>query len=276
MRDIIKFVLLFSGAFFLFIGFMFSFVVGIGLLLDSSEPQKESFEHKITYTAELKSNSTVENATFLLPYPEDERFRKSVKSNSSNVSIHNDWNATISEVNSSRGQMLEASIETFEPETSIEKIEEEIDESDIENDTDIRRKMKEGEANNTDFNDYLSYNLVIDVEYNDSIETKEGLELGPHLQSNRSLDSGCGTFEENCFNSSIEAFLDYETENDTAVDLSLSLEGRNSWWNLGWSGNSYSQDFYTGFYDDSKIIGPQDDWVKLEGRERQAQGSYRR
>jgi len=160
MRDLTKFIIIFLVAFFVFIGLLFSFIIGVGLLLDL-EPEEDSFEHKISYTAELKSNSSLENATFLLPYPQDEKFSNSVQLNSSNVSIHNDWNATISEVNTSRGAMLEASIENFEPETSSERFKEEFNESEIEDGTEIRRELREGESNNSEFNDYLSYNLVL-------------------------------------------------------------------------------------------------------------------
>ena len=277
MKEFLKFILIFLGLFFIFIGIIFSFVIGIGLIMDLSEPEKDSFEHKVTYTADLKSNNTLENVTVLLPYPDDKEFRRSVKLNASNVSIHNDWNATISQVNTTNGTMLKASIEKFVPETGRERFEREINESEIEGDTEIRRKIKSEEVNNSKFNDYVSYSLIIDLTYNNSIKTRRGLEIGPNIASHRSSTPGCGSFyEENCFNSSTQIFLSYDAENNTAVDLSLSLEGRNSWWNLGWSSNSFSQNFYTGFYDDSKVIGPQNDWIKLEGRERQSQGSYRR
>jgi hypothetical protein len=275
MKEFLKFVGLFSGLALAFLGTLFLLIIGIGLMLGGSGPEEDSFMHEVEYTADIQANGTLNDTEILLPFPQDEEFQKSVELNSSNVSLHNDWNASLSVVNTSRGEMLEADIGEFDPEHSRERFQRMINNTDInETGTEIERpKVRTGEMNGTEINDYVSYSLVILVDYNRTLDTRNGLETEPHLFSNRSADD-CGPSEtDECV--STEAYLSYDTGNGTHVDLNVDLEGRNSWWNWGWSGNHYSQRFYTSFYDDGNLVGSQEEWITLTGRQDQGEGNYR-
>lgn len=71
--------------------------------------------------------------------------------------------------------------------------------------------------------------------------------------------------------------MNYDADNETYLEFDVGLEGRNSW-NEGfsWRGNNYRQDFYNSYYDNSYLIGSQDSWITLTGREVEGDGTYRR
>ena len=66
--------------------------VSLILSLDS-EPQ--NFSHQIEYSAELRTNGSLNDTEMLVPFPEDERFRDAVENGSEdpNITISNDLNA---------------------------------------------------------------------------------------------------------------------------------------------------------------------------------------
>ena len=237
--------------------------VSLILSLDS-EPQ--NFSHQIEYSAELRTNGTLNDTEMLVPFPEDERFRDAVENGSEdpNVTISNDLNASTSITDSG---YLRLDIGDFRPQTREERFGDAEPPPSFNDSGDIR------EINVSGIREYSSYDFYIRIDYNRTINTSEGLTEEPHLISNttecrNARESGCAT---------TRAYFDYETSDETYLEFDVGLEGRNSW-NEGfsWRDNSYRQDFYNSYYDNSYLIGIQDDWVTLTGREVEGDGVYRR
>lgn len=245
------------------------FLLALGFVFGGADAQPDSFSHEIDYTAEIHTNGTLNNTEILLPYPDDQLFVRAVNGNVSNATVRNELNATLSAVNTSRGVMLKAEIDSFTPEThkqSIERI----------NDSELPDDVELGQVNRTGIDRYRRHNIAVNIDYNRTINTSNGLKVEPHLRSERYPAARCDQAgDPECFESSTKAFLSYDTGNDTYMDLEVRLEGRNSWFTMGWSSNSYSQRFYTGFYEDLYFTGSQNKWVELTGRETQGEGTYR-
>ena len=241
--------------------------VSLILSLDS-EPQ--NFSHQIEYSAELRTNGTLNDTEILVPFPEDERFRDAVENGTEdpNVTISNDLNASTSITDSG---YLRLDIGDFRPRSREERFRDIAENptfpDDYNESGDIRK------INVSGIREYSSYDFYIRIDYNRTINTSEGLTEEPHLVSNftecqNARESGCAT---------TRAYFDYEASNETYLEFDVGLEGRNSW-NEGfsWRGNSYRQDFYNSYYDNSYLIGSQADWITLTGKEVEGDGVYRR
>lgn len=226
-----------------------------------SEPQ--NFSHRIEYSAEIRANGTLNDTEFLLPYPENEKFREALENDSpENVTVINDFNASTSLTDSG---LLRLDIGDFRPETREERFSRETNISPEENE-------RIEEDNLSGINEYSSYNFLVQIDYNRSIDTRRGLSSEPHLPSNSSecrtpRESGCAA---------AEAYLSYDAENSTYLELSVGIDGWNEW-NEGfsWQGNSYRQDFYNSYYDNDYLKGSQEARIELLGREVEGDGVYR-
>jgi hypothetical protein len=62
--------------------------------------------------------------------------------------------------------------------------------------------------------------------------------------------------------------LDYDTDSDTTLYLTTRVEGRNTWFAGGWTGNSYSQ------YLSTELTGPQSGWQRISVYEETGGGNY--
>ncbi len=250
--------------------------IGLIMSIGSGQPEEGSFTHEVEYSAEFTANGTLNDTVFYLPYPEDEEFRDKVRMNGSNVSIHNEWDANLSVVNTSRGEMLKADIGDFQPQTFDDRFLEEINQTELPEEVERDEILNRTYTNSTELSDYATYDLIISVDYNRTLDTRNGLTEEPHLNSNSTTLSDCGVGpRESCDVVTTDAFLSYDTSNETYMEMNVRLNGRNSWWDWGWSGNSYRQSFYNSYYDDSKIKGSQNGWITLRGSEEEGEGNYR-
>jgi hypothetical protein len=243
-----------------------SFTVALFSALDG---EAQSFSHQIEYNAEIRANGSLNDTEILLPYPEDKRFREALNGSADpNVTVSNEFNASTSITDDG---YLRLDIGDFRPQTREERFRD-ITENPVFPD-DFNESGDLRERNVSGIQQYSSYDFYIRIDYNRSINTSEGLKEEPHLVSNVSecqnaRESGCATSK---------AYLSYEARNDTYLEMDVGIEGRNSW-NEGfsWRGNSYRQDFYNSFYDNSYLVGSQEDWITLRGREVQGDGTYQR
>lgn len=250
--------------------------IGLIISIGSGQPEEGSFSHEVEYSADFTANGTLNDTVFYLPYPENKEFRETVRMNRSNVSFHNEWNANLSIVNTSRGEMLKAEIGDFKPQRFDERFQEEINQTKLPDEVEREEILNKTDTNGTELSDYATYDLVISVDYNRSLDTRNGLTEEPHLRSNTTTLTECGdSIRQNCNVTTTEAYLEYDTGNETYMEMSVRLDGRNSWWNWGWSGNSYRQSFYNSYYDDRKIVGSQNSWITLTGSEEEGEGNYR-
>jgi len=225
----------------------------------------ENFSHQVEYNVDLRTNGTLNDTSLLFPYPEDEKFHQAIENDSAqNVSIANDFNASTSITGSG---YLKLDVGDFRPQTKNERYSSERINITPEENEELRRN------NLTGIREYSSYEFIVQIDYNRSIDTREGLTNEPHLSSNtaecrNARESGCA---------STEAFLSYETGDDTYLEADVNIVGRNTW-NEGfsWQGNEYRQNFYNSYYENDYLKGSQDNWVELFGREEQGDGVYRR
>lgn len=242
-----------------------AFLLALGFVFGGADAQPSHLSHEVEYSAQVHTNGTLENMTLMLPYPNDRRFMNAVNSNDSNASIHSEFNASLKAVNTSRGTYLQIQAENFRPKEHTEGMPQ-LNESKLPEETEIV------EVNRTGIDRYRRYDISIILDYNRSIDTRNGLTEEPHLRSNstecREVHTG------NCATS--KAFLQYETGNNTYLEMDAGIDGRNSWASgFSWSSNSYSQSFYSSYYDREYYVGSQDRWVTLTGSERQGEGTYR-
>jgi|GEM_PF-1215899 len=239
------------------VGLLFSFVSAF-----DTEPQ--DFSHQIEYSVELRTNGTLNDTEILVPYPEDETFREVIDNGSrTNVTFSNDFNASTSVTDDG---YLRLNLGDFRPETRDERF------GDIEMPDSFNESGNVRKTNVSGIREYSSYDFYIRIDYNRSINTTNGLTEEPHLVSNstecqEARESGCAT---------TKAFMSYEVDNDTYLEFDIGLEGRNRW-REGFHGssNSYRQDFYNSYYEEGYLVGSQDEWIKLSGREVEGDGVYR-
>lgn len=276
MRKIFKIAGIVLGSFALLSIVLIALFVGALLSLDYGE--RSHIDHEVEYTAEFTSNSSLNDTELLLPFPQDDNFQRKVMRNGSNVSIHNEWDANLSIVNTSRGEMLKANIGDFKPQTRDERFETEVNMSRLPEEVEREEIVNNSSSSNgtTDFQDYSSYDLVISVDYNRTLDTRNGLETEPHLESNTSNRTDCGDMRESCQVSTTQIFLDYEASNDAYLETEVGIQGSNSWAEgFSWNQNRYRQRFYNSYYDDEKIKGSQENWITLIGSEMEGDGTYR-
>lgn len=248
-------------------------IIGVLLLIGltvsiimSLDTEPENFSHQIEYSVELRTNGTLNDTEILAPYPEDERFRKVIQNRSEgpNVTVSNDFNASTSITDSG---YLKLDIGDFRPETRDERF------SDSRLNRSLNRSGELRKSNVSGIREYSSYDFYIRIDYNRSIDTREGLTTEPHLVSNttecqNARESGCAT---------TKAYMNYEATNETYLEFDVGIEGRNSW-NEGfsWRGNNYRQSFYNSYYENDYLKGSQAQWIELTGREVEGDGTYHR
>lgn len=64
-------------------------------------------------------------------------------------------------------------------------------------------------------------------------------------------------------------YAKYDTVPDTNVDISISMDGRNSWWILGWQFNDYAEII------EIQLSGPQNGWTNAYGEIVAGEGIYK-
>ena len=241
-------------------------VVGLTIsFITSFDTEPQDFSHQIEYSVELRTNGTLNDTEILVPYPEDERFREVIENESrTNVTISNDLNASTSITDSG---YLRLDLGDFRPETRDERF------GDIEMPPSYNESGNIRKSNFSGIREYSSYDFYIRIDYNRSINTTNGLTEEPHLISNstecrEARETGCAT---------TKTFMNYEADNGTYLEFDIGVEGRNRW-REGFHGssNSYRQDFYNSYYDNSYLVGSQENWITLTGREVEGDGTYLR
>jgi len=64
-------------------------------------------------------------------------------------------------------------------------------------------------------------------------------------------------------------YAHYDTSNDTDVQIFVELNSRNEWWVYGWQYNDYIDRISI------RLSGPQEGWVKAEGKLTTGDGIYK-
>ncbi len=231
-------------------GLLAVWLLSVGLFVnaldDAFEPIPESIEHRVDYEATFQVNGTVEDVRMMMPFPEGQEFAAKLE-NSTTVKPE-DWN--LSTAATDRGSMMVIEADRITP---------------------YRDGNVTGERDELGYQD--TYDIEFSVNYNRTIDTRNGLETEPRLPTRNREDSDRCMSQGECYSSTSDAYLNYSASDDAFTYIDIDLEGRNSWFSLGWTGNFYSQELRTGI--ERRVSGSQSDWVPLNGTEEQGVGNYR-
>lgn len=227
--------------------------LGTGLFF---QVQPDSFSHTVEYSATYQTNGTTADTVMLLPYPDTPEFREALQGNNSEVEKPEGWN--LSFVETDRGSMMRVEADLVESEKRPSARDFETNES-----------VPRGDQ----LRYYREHQINIKIDYNTSLDTRTALDTEPHLEPRISPTRVNCHYTAECYATNTTAFLKQDADNQTYTYLGVSLDGRNEWFAMGWTGNSYRQNFQTGA--DTRIKGSQNRWLELKGTEEQAVGNYR-
>ncbi|MDO8842124.1 hypothetical protein [Methanocalculus sp.] len=105
-------------------------------------------------------------------------------------------------------------------------------------------------------------NLVIRYDPGQTIETKNPEGTEPLLLFSPVEGGRCiipGMQDQPCSAITTPVYASYEGSPEVEVEVWVRFSGGNQWWNLGWSGNSYTQ------ICSARFTGPQDGWSGMYG-----------
>jgi len=117
-----------------------------------------------------------------------------------------------------------------------------------------------------------AYHLTVELPANRTIDTRTPLGSEPTLQPREDARTvtctGGVTGETTCAQFETRLFATFDAPANATTSLSVSYEGRNTWFAGGWTGNSFEQRFY------AELAGPSQGWVVVPVDERVGFGNY--
>lgn len=225
------------------IGLLIFLVVSASLLsiwIDkrSREMYEQSFQSEINYDVRIVTDSTLHNVTLYIPLP--------VVNNTSSVGqniIDTNFNDQKSSweyalVDTEHGLMLSMKTEELEPPERL----------------------------------YFSADLGTLVSVDRELDTKDPIANEMVLSPKYGLkhvDAGKYWFSDTVYSYDSRVYAEYETIPNASVEIDISLDGRNSWWIMGWQFNDYAEEMET------HMTGPQDGWVDAYGEIVTGEGIYK-
>lgn len=220
---------------------------------------EESYRSEYHYGIRIQTDSVLHNVTLFVPLPVfEEKSKIGDEMMAGNASKRDDWDCRI--VETEHGKMLEISAAEIAPEfrplpvplppESIEPGEEET-----------LASMPEG--------------ITVTVDADHDINTKNPIGNEPLLSPEYDLTrSTCELpYPErrgppNCYEYESRIYADYTASPDAKFSIYIELEGRNSWWVYGWSGNEYRDNVNV------TLVGEKHGWHVASGRLIEGEGRY--
>jgi len=220
---------------------------------------EESYRSEYHYGITIQSDSVLHNITLFVPLPVfEEKSKIGDEIMAGNASKRDDWDCRI--VETEHGKMLKISAEEIAPEfhplpvplppESIEPGEEETPAS-----------MSKG----------ISVTVAADHNINTKNPTGNEPLLSPEYNLTRSaceLPYPEGRTPPACYEYESRIFADYTASPDAKFSIYIELEGRNSWWVYGWSGNEYRDNVNV------TLVGERHGWYIASGRLIEGEGRY--
>jgi len=283
---------------------LFLITLGAGLLYYHTEQlYHENFNSVYSYDISLNSDSELKNITLYLPLPVYENV-SATGNELINRSLQekNGWNSSI--LDTENGKMLVLRADRFVPEmhfreTAInEEIPEENDPEDNEGakpvesaalteeskevepvegtpETEIQiNSLEEDSSENVQF----SMPLEFHGEFTSDSEINTKLPLGNEPVLNPAYNLTISKYDmpypenrepPNVYDYDSLIYANYETSPEAKVSLAIHSSGMNEWWIYGWNWNQYSEQIF------ADLNGPQQGWVKVQGKITMGEGSYR-
>jgi len=227
------------------IGIIITVVVLASLwMYHTHELYEKSHRSEYEYEIIIESNSILHNITLFVPLPVLEGgSRVGDEIMTGNTSKPDDWNFSI--VETEHGKMLKISAEKIAPKPPL---------------------PVPGEG--TDW-------ILVKLQADEEINTKNSIGNEPLLSPKYNLTSSDCEFPypegrtlPNCYEYESRIYADYVTSSDAKVSIYVEIEGRNSWWVYGWSGNNYRDQIEITF------IGEQHGWYVALGKLVIGEGRY--
>ncbi|HII90962.1 MAG TPA: hypothetical protein HA262_02010 [Methanosarcina sp.] len=267
------------GGFVLF--FLFLLVLGSMYLKNENEEMyNDSLMSNYEYDITLESNRTLQNVTLYLPVPVFENESK-VGLEMVNGDYYNkpsNWNLSLEDTE--HGLMFKMEtveikpvyhslpVAVPEPEPGSESIEDEVEEEE---------QIVESNEYSEETPVLTSFDFGTNVKADHMINTKfpVGNEpvLLPKYNLRESEEEPIVPLSEHLnpeyFDYESLVYAHYDTSNDTDVQIFVELNSRNEWWVYGWQYNDYIDRISI------RLSGPQEGWVKAEGKLTTGDGIYK-
>jgi hypothetical protein len=247
-------------------GLLVLLVVGAGCAFPGVEPESRAGVYD--YTFGLDAHGTVENATIRVPLPaEDGTSVLNASVLAPNGTVDGAFEASV--VDTRYGPMLELRAREFVVEPRyFETVEEdgmgrrvEISESEYDPDDPTHSRV-----------DFRSVDVLVTVEAPYPVDTETPVGDEPLLPTTSDRVAAACEFPTtdgaSCFDYGAPLYLSYGAAEGTRVDTVVAFEGRNEWFDGGWTGNGYRDSV------DYRATGPQAGWVTAEGHLVVGNGNY--
>ena len=246
-------------------GLLVVLLVTAGCALPGVEPESRAGVYD--YTFGLDAYGTVENATIRVPLPVDDG--ESVL-NASVLAPNGSVDALeASVVDTQYGPMLELRAAEF----VVEPRYFETTEADgLGRRVEISESEYDPENPNHSKVEFRSVDVLVTVDAPYPVDTETPVGDEPLLPTTSDrVATACRfptTDTATCFDYDAPLYLSYDANEGTRVDAILAFEGRNEWFDGGWTWNGYRDSV------DYRATGPQSGWVSAEGHLLVGNGNY--
>lgn len=217
----------------------------------------ESFSSEFQYEITLKTDSKLKNVSLLLPFPENipEIEEKLLNDGSAE-------NIDLRIVEGKHGKMLELTADNITPVYHSAPIPIKPEETSA-----ITSQTSEVYSNETPI--LTPIRIVFVAESDEEIETKNPppeILLNPKYNLTET-DCKFPVRSGRCYSYESLIYADYEGYGN--ISIYIRLEGRNSWWIYGWSGNEFRDTII------ATILGEKRRWIRVEGKLITGEGVYK-
>lgn len=247
-------------------GLLALLVVTAGCAFPGVEPESRAGVYD--YTFGLDAHGTLSNATIRVPLPaEGGESVLNVSVLAPNGTVDGAFEASV--VDTEHGPMLELRAEEFDVQPRyFETVEEDGMGSRVE----ISEAEYDPENPDHSTVEFRSVDVLVTVDapYPVDTETPAGDEPLLPAASDR-VATACRTPTTDgasCYDYDAPVYLEYGAADDARVDLIVAFEGRNEWFDGGWTGNGYRDTV------SHAATGPQSGWVTAEGHLVVGNGNY--
>jgi hypothetical protein len=247
-------------------GLLVLLVVTAGCAFTGVEPESRAGTYD--YTFGLDAHGTLSNVTIRVPLPaEDGTSVLNASVLAPNGTVDGAFGTSV--VDTRYGPMLELRTTEFVVEPRYFETTEEDG---------LGRRVEISEAEydpgNPDHStvDFRSVDVLVTVDAPYPVDTESPVGDEPLLPTtSERVATACEvptTDTASCFDYDAPIYLSYDTAEGTQVDTIVTFEGRNEWFDGGWTGNHYRETV------DYRATGPQSGWVTAEGHLVVGDGNY--
>ena len=241
-------------------------VVTAGCAFPGVEPESRAGAYD--YTFGLDAYGTVENATIRVPLPvEDGASALNASVLAPNGTVDGAFEASV--VDTRYGPMLELRTTEFVVEPRYFAT---VEEDGMGRRVEISESEYDPENPDHSKVDFRSVDVLVTVDAPYPVDTESPVGDEPLLPTTSDrVATACEfptTDTASCFDYDAPLYLSYDASEGTRVDTIVSFEGRNEWFDGGWTGNGYRESV------DYRATGPQSGWVTAEGHLVVGNGNY--